>query len=220
MGVSATAPIITAAFSQAMNPSTLTSSTFTLTAAGGAPVTGTVTYTATGSVATFAPSANLAYNTQYTATITTGAQSSAGAALAANYPWTFTTSAVPPTVLSVTPASAATGVAVTTTVTATFSQSMNPSTINSSTFTLAAAGGAAVTGTGCQHPVHGNHYHRSSKRGGNGSGCELYLELHHCRCKSEPGDSRFHRHSSDYPRIWRIDGLARTDARGRCQGSV
>ena len=147
MGVSATAPIITAAFSQAMNPSTLTSSTFTLTAAGGAPVTGTVTYTATGSVATFAPSANLAYNTQYTATITTGAQSSAGAALAANYPWTFTTSAVPPTVLSVTPASAATGVAVTTTVTATFSQSMNPSTINSSTFTLAAAGGAAVTGT-------------------------------------------------------------------------
>ena len=138
---------VTANFSEAMNSSTITSSTFTLTAAGGAPVTGTVTYTATGSVATFAPSANLAYNTQYTATITTGAQSSAGAALAANYPWTFTTSAVPPTVLSVTPASAATGVAVTTTVTATFSQSMNPSTINSSTFTLAAAGGAAVTGT-------------------------------------------------------------------------
>jgi O-glycosyl hydrolase len=149
------ASIPLATFSQPMNPSTINSSTFTLTAAGGAAVAGTVTYTAGGvcglvcpPTAYFTPSANLAYNTLYTATITTGAQSSAGAALAANYIWTFTTSAAPPpAVLAVTPANTAAGVAVNTTLTATFSQSMNSSTINTSTFTLAAAGGASVTGT-------------------------------------------------------------------------
>jgi O-glycosyl hydrolase len=138
---------VTATFSQAMNSSTITSSTFTLAGPGGAAVSGTVTYAATGSVATFTPSANLAYSTQYTATITTGAQDSAGTALAANYIWTFTTAAAAPTVTAVTPASAATGVAVSTTVTATFSEAMNSSTITASTFTLTPAGGAAVTGT-------------------------------------------------------------------------
>jgi O-glycosyl hydrolase len=154
-GVSATTPIM-ASFSVPMNSSTITSSTFTVTEAGGAPVTGTVTYSNGSGVcglvcsiptATFAPSANLAYNTVYTAAITTGAQSSAGVALAANYAWTFTTSPVPPTVLSVTPVSGATAVPVTTILTATFSQSMTASTINASTFTLAAAGGGSVTGT-------------------------------------------------------------------------
>jgi len=154
-GVSATTPNIFAAFSQPMNSTTITTSTFTLTPAGGAPVAGTVTYSAGGQCglicppqATFTPSANLAYGTQYTATITTGAQSSAGVALAANYTWTFVTSPAPPAVLAVTPTSAATGVAVGTTLTATFNgQSMNASTINSSTFTLTATGGASVTGT-------------------------------------------------------------------------
>jgi O-glycosyl hydrolase len=140
---------VTAAFSQPMSSSTITTATFTLTGPGGAAVDGTVAYTATGSVATFTPSASLAYSTQYTASITTGAQDSTGTALAANYTWSFTTAAapVPPAVISVTPASAATAVPVSTTVTATFSQSLNPATVTSSTFTLTAAGGAAVTGT-------------------------------------------------------------------------
>ena len=73
---------VTATFSEAMNSSTLTASTFILTAAGGAAVTGTVSYS--NSVATLTPSASLAYSTQYTATVTTGAQSSSGTALAAN----------------------------------------------------------------------------------------------------------------------------------------
>ena len=40
-------------------------------------------------------SASLAPSTTYTATITTGAQGATGAALASNYPWTFTTETTP-----------------------------------------------------------------------------------------------------------------------------
>ena len=80
--------VATATFSEAMNPTTINTNTFTL-----APgITGTVTLDATDKVATFTPSANLAVSTTYTATISTGAQSSGGTPLAANYPWSFTTS--------------------------------------------------------------------------------------------------------------------------------
>ena len=61
---------ISATFSMAMNPATLTSSTFTVTGPGGA-VAGAVSYS--GLTATFAPAAALAYATTYTATITSGA---------------------------------------------------------------------------------------------------------------------------------------------------
>jgi len=84
-----------ATFSQPMNSATLTGSTFTLTGPGNAPVTGLISYNTGTSTVSFTPSASLAYNTSYTATITTGAQSAAGAALASNYVWTFTTGASP-----------------------------------------------------------------------------------------------------------------------------
>jgi O-glycosyl hydrolase len=148
-GVAVAGPAITATFSEAMNASSITASTFTLAAAGGATVGGTVSYNSTGFIATFAPTASLAYDTQYTATITTGAQSSAGAGLAANYSWTFTTAAappVPPTVTAMSPASGSTVVPVNATVTATFSEAMNSNTITGSSFTVAAAGGSAVNG--------------------------------------------------------------------------
>ncbi len=86
---------LTATFSQPMNSSTVTATTFTLTGPGNTAVAGLVTYNTGTSTATFTPNASLAYNTSYTATITTGAQSSAGAALASNYGWTFTTGASP-----------------------------------------------------------------------------------------------------------------------------
>lgn len=78
----------TAAFSEAMNSGTITSSTFTLKQ-GSTSVAGTVTYS--GTTATFTPSANLTAGTVYTCTITTGAKDAAGNALAANYTWSFTT---------------------------------------------------------------------------------------------------------------------------------
>jgi hypothetical protein len=141
---------ITATFSLAMNSSTIDTATFTLSGPGAAAVTGAVTYVAAGSVATFAPAANLAPSTVYTATITTGAMGLDGAALAGNYVWTFTTAAtpivIPPTVISVVPANLATNVPTNQVISATFSTAMNPATISSATFTLTGPGVTNVTG--------------------------------------------------------------------------
>lgn len=77
-------------FSEAMDPASLTTSTFTLTSGAGAtPVPGTVIY---GNMkAFFTPTAQLASNSSYTATITTGARSAKGIALATRLTWGFTT---------------------------------------------------------------------------------------------------------------------------------
>jgi hypothetical protein len=79
---------IAATFSAAMDPSTITASTFTVQQ-GAAPVSGTVAYS--GSTATFTPATNLAASTGFTATISTGAKDLAGTPLAVPYSWTFTT---------------------------------------------------------------------------------------------------------------------------------
>jgi len=150
-GAAAVCPntVVTAAFSQAMNPATINATTFTLTA--GTPpvaVTGVVTYA--GSTATFTPPGALALNTIYTATITTGAQDTFGNALASSYGWTFKTSAAacaPPSVVSVAPPNGAVGICPNTLVVATFSEAMNSSTINTTTFTLTAPGPTTVIGT-------------------------------------------------------------------------
>lgn len=139
---------VTATFNIPANASTITPSTFTLIPQGGSAVAATVSYS--GSVATLTPTASLANNTTYTATLTTGVQSSGGTALTSNYTWTFTTTAATnpaPTVSSVTPATGATGIAISSTVTATFSEAMNSSTITGSTFTLTPQGGSAIAAT-------------------------------------------------------------------------
>jgi len=85
---------VNATFSETMDPTTLTSATFTLTAPGGIPVIGTVTYAAASDIATFTPTSALAMNTEYTASVTTGARDLAGNPLIAGVvpnPWTFTT---------------------------------------------------------------------------------------------------------------------------------
>ncbi|MGE5049003.1 MAG: ice-binding family protein [Deltaproteobacteria bacterium] len=79
---------ISATFSGAMNPATVTTSTFTVQQ-GGAAVPGTVT--CAGSTATFTPSSNLATGATFTATVSSGAKDSAGTALAAPYSWSFVT---------------------------------------------------------------------------------------------------------------------------------
>jgi hypothetical protein len=143
--------IVTATFSEAMNPSSIDGTTFTLTGPGAAPVAGQVTYDASSNTATFTPSSTLALNTVYTATITTGVKDIFGNALASNFVWSFTTGNTtcqpgPPTVISVGPPNGANGVCPNTIVVATFSEAMNPSTINATTFTLTGPGGASVTG--------------------------------------------------------------------------
>jgi len=139
---------ITATFSEAMTSGTISGTTFTLTGPGTTAVAGAVSYT--GTTATFNPTADLAGNTLFTATITTGAHDLAGNALASNHVWTFTTGATPdttpPTVSSTVPAASATGVVVSSNITATFSEAMNSDTLTGTTFTLAGPGTTAVAG--------------------------------------------------------------------------
>lgn len=80
--------VITATFNEAMNPATITQSSFIITTAAGA-VSGAVTYS--GTIATFTPTNPLAPNTLYTGRITTLAKDLTGNALQADYVWTFTT---------------------------------------------------------------------------------------------------------------------------------
>ncbi len=75
---------ITATFSEAMDATTISTGTFTLSG-----VAGTVTYS--GFTTTFTPSAELKPSTTYTATITTGVKDIDGSAMKANYTWSFTT---------------------------------------------------------------------------------------------------------------------------------
>ena len=141
--------IVTATFSEAMNPATINGTTFTVSGPGGAAVTGVVTYVASSDTAIFTPSSTLALNTAYTGTITTGVKDMFGNAMTSNFVWTFTTGNTtcqpgPPTVISVAPPNASVGICPNAVVVATFSEAMNPATINSTTFTL--AGASAVTG--------------------------------------------------------------------------
>ena len=141
--------IITATFSIPMDPASINSSTVTVKN-GTTSVSGVVTYT--GTMVTFTPTGNLLPGTVYTGTITTGALNSDGTPLQANYVWTFTTSTIPPTVISTDPTNNATGVLLNKIVSANFSVAMNPLTITTSTFTLkqgatAIAGAVTYSGT-------------------------------------------------------------------------
>lgn len=148
---------VTGTFNEDMDPSTILGATFTLTAPGAIPVTGTVTYAALARMATFTPAAVLTAGTTYTATITTAASDLAGNALAgnqapspaaSNYVWTFTTGAgpdtTPPTVTILNPTDMATGVCLQKKVNATFSEEMDPLTITTATFTLQSTGSAVL----------------------------------------------------------------------------
>jgi hypothetical protein len=82
---------INATLSEAMDPSSINTSTFTLTkaAANGnsASVPGMVTLA--GQVANFQPASALDAGAKYTATLTTGAKNLRGTALASNFTWSF-----------------------------------------------------------------------------------------------------------------------------------
>ncbi|MES2390345.1 MAG: Ig-like domain-containing protein, partial [Acidobacteriota bacterium] len=111
--------VVSATFSVAMNPATITSTTFTLTGPGGTTIAGAVAYNATNSVASFTPAVALAYNTLYTGTITTAVTDTLGDEPSGSTTWSFTT-ATQPTVLSTTPVNGATAVPITQVLTATF----------------------------------------------------------------------------------------------------
>lgn len=142
---------ITATFSEAMNPLTISTANVKLSCPATNPIVGTVGYAVSGNVATFTPLASLPASTLCTATITSGVTDVAGNRLAADFVWSFTTAAAPdtvrPTVSTVVPANNATGVALNTLVTAAFSEPMNPLTITAASFSLACPATTPVLGT-------------------------------------------------------------------------
>ncbi|MGZ8509008.1 MAG: ice-binding family protein [Chitinophagaceae bacterium] len=141
----ATTKTINAVFNEAMDPQTISTTTFTLTN-GTTAVAGVVTYT--GTTASFSPAADLLPNTTYTGTIHKGVMDPAGNAMVNDHIWTFTTLAdlIAPRVISNDPLNDATGVVLNKKLSATFSEVMDPLTINPTTFVLS-QGGTAVSGT-------------------------------------------------------------------------
>lgn len=84
----------TATASKALDPATVTTTTATLKNSAGTVIPSTVSYDATTKKISIDPTANLANNTVYTATLLGGAsgiKDIAGNALPANYTWSFTT---------------------------------------------------------------------------------------------------------------------------------
>jgi len=144
---------ITATFSKAMTPGSLSTSSFSVSCPGSAAaVVASVSYDATTNIATLMPSSTLPANTTCVVTVTTAATDSAGFALAAAYNWSFITAAsadlVRPTVALAVPAAGAINVASNTRLSATFSEDINPATISATSFTLVNTSlGTAVTGS-------------------------------------------------------------------------
>jgi hypothetical protein len=103
----AVASVITATFSEPIDPETVTSATFIIS--NGAAIQGTVE--SSGASASFTPSVPLSYNTQYTLTLTTGIMDLAGNSLQSDYTISFTTESCTtcPSV-SIYPATAAHGI--------------------------------------------------------------------------------------------------------------
>ena len=83
---------LSATFSEAMAPATLTGTSFTVAGPGATSVPGSVA--CSGARATFRPLAELTLDTRYQASITTEVHDLAGNALAHDVVWSFTTSAV------------------------------------------------------------------------------------------------------------------------------
>jgi len=78
---------VTATFSEAMDATTISTGTFTLT--GSSAVAGSVSYN--GTTATFTPAGELEKGITYTATINTGVTDTDGIAMEENFTWSFTT---------------------------------------------------------------------------------------------------------------------------------
>lgn len=137
-----------AQFSEAMDPSTISSKTFLIADAGGNQMPGVVTYDPDFDVALFQPTPALATNTQYTATITTGARSKGGMSLAGNYSWQFTTRAdtdtSPISVINVSPFPDESCVSATTKITIDFSEAPDASTVTTANIVVTDSNGNKI----------------------------------------------------------------------------
>lgn len=133
---------ITATFSEAIDPATLTTSTFRLRDPAGNVVSGAVTFSPVDRRAVLDPGSALAAGTRYTATITggpAGVADVAGNRLGGDRTWGFRTAGentTAPIVTSTSPAPGATGAVATANLAVVFSEAMDPASISASTIEL------------------------------------------------------------------------------------
>jgi hypothetical protein len=121
-----------------MNPQSISNNTFQLRN-DTASVAGLVTYS--DSTATFQPSSNLAYSSNYTASISDNVENLAGQTIPDTHEWSFSTIAAPPgpdvtppRVVNRTPEVDGENISVNTTVQISFNEPINLETLNSNTF--------------------------------------------------------------------------------------
>src|SRR3972149_6859045 len=127
--------VITAAFSEEMDASTITTEPFIINNASD-DIRVTVSYNDT--TATFTPSRNLSAYTTHAARITTGVRDLADNALASDYTWSFTTTGdfSVPTIRSTSPLNGTAAVDVGSIIIATFSEEMDASPTTADPFIL------------------------------------------------------------------------------------
>jgi uncharacterized membrane protein len=130
-------------FSKPMDPASVNTNTFLI-----AGVAGTVTYDTVNKIGAFEPSAELAVNTMYEASITVGAKDMSGTPLAAPFNFSFTTRATKdtslPKIVAVNLAAGATCAPLDQKIKVTFDEQMDSLTINPSTFFIEGVAGAVT----------------------------------------------------------------------------
>ena len=136
--------VVSARFSEPMDPATMVAATIELTPA----TAGQVSYGDSSLV--FAPDQALDTNQVYVVTITTAARDTAGNALAADHVWHFATyrDTTPPTVVSVSPADGDSTVLPSTAIRATFTEKLDPATVTAASFYLTPAVDASIQYSG------------------------------------------------------------------------
>ena|GEM_PF-3243636 len=143
--VAVNSPIVVA-FSESVDPSTVTPSSFLVLGPNSVAVSGTPAFSAgpagPNSIVTFTPNAPLAVNSSFTLFVSSSIQSASGIPIFASQAVTFSTGTATdvtaPTVTAYTPPSGYTGVPTNAVVMIEFSELMNAATINFATLTLTA----------------------------------------------------------------------------------
>jgi hypothetical protein len=148
-GVSSGA-LVRATFNRAVDATSLTSSTFTLTPQDGSPVTATLGYDATTRTASLTPTAQLALSTMYAVKVGSEVKGADGVSLGNDVTWTFTTAATQPaapSMVATSPTAGAPTVPTDTAVTATFDRAMDGSSLSGQSFLVRDAVNATVSAT-------------------------------------------------------------------------
>ena len=134
---------VRATFSLDLDPTSVTTSSFTLRDEDDNLVPATVSYDEDTRTATLTPTAALDTGVSYLARLATTIRSDDGTVMGAPYAWSFATVPPgPPSVIATSPATGAVNVSPVGTVTATFSEPMNGATLQAGGLVLSGPGGA------------------------------------------------------------------------------